>query len=109
MDLQAELVQMECMREDVRSGLWDTVDTKSEDMAADGMTKALGGKAFVKSVQLNNGMMKWRPIDRVRFHQLKAQRCGRVGCGSRWLVHAFDPKRGCMVATCQECQHDTPT
>ena len=108
MDLQSELIQMEGMRDDVRRGLWDTVQTKSGDVAADGMTKAVGGKAFVRFVQFNTGLMKWRPIDRLR-HQLKAKRCGRVGCDSRWLVHEYDPKRGCMVATCQQCRHVTPT
>ena len=43
--MQSELIQMEGMRDDVRRGLWVAVQTKSGDVAADGMTKAAGGKA----------------------------------------------------------------
>ena len=104
MDLQAELLQTECMRDDVRSGMWGTVETKSDD----GLTKAVGGKSFVKFVEGGAGLRHWRPIDRLR-RELRASRCGRPGCDSKWLVHSFNPKLGCMVGVCQRCRAETPS
>ena len=107
-DGQAELLQFANIREDIRSGLWDSVDTRTDQSAANMMTKAVSGPELKLGVAWNAQGRPWRPIDRERA-EFKASRCRK--CAAKWLVHAYCPRRQCMVGTCQnaDCGAQTPS
>jgi hypothetical protein len=65
-DAQAEPLCIYPMRQDTVDGVIGTFATKGGkggDMAADGMSKALGGAEFKSFVSWNSGQQMWRPFD----------------------------------------------
>jgi hypothetical protein len=99
-DAQADLLQMENVRQDTKQGLLRVIDSRSGEMASDLLTKATVGKDFSDGVKMSTGGMKWRPID-VEKAEYKAPKCRK--CYAEWLVHERDERVDCMVGVCQKC------
>ena len=99
-DAQADLLQMENVRQDTKQGLLRVIDSRSGEMASDLLTKATVGKDFSDGVKLSTGGIKWRPID-VEKAEYKAPKCRK--CYAEWLVHERDERADCLVGVCRKC------